>query len=59
MLSGCLKTTEIREHTHSPNGHINTVPINLTRMLSDNLNACAIKKYTNMVGNNNHIAAIW
>ena len=54
-----IKTTEIKEHTQSPNGYINTVPINLTRMLSDNLNACAINKYTNMVDGNNHIVAIW
>ena len=31
------------------------VPINLTRMLSDNLNICAVNKYTNMLGDDNHI----
>ena len=40
---------------HAPSGCINTVPINLTRMLSDNLNICAINKYTNMFGDDTHI----
>ena len=42
-----------------PSGFINTVPINLTDMFSDNLNTSAINKYRNMLGDDNHIAAIW
>ena len=38
------------EHTDTPSGYINTVPINLTHMLSDNLKTCANNKYTNMFG---------
>ena len=53
--SGYLNTAEIEKDIHTPNGHINMVPINLTYMLSDNLNTCAINKYTNMLGDNNHI----
>ena len=49
---GCLNTIEIEEH-------INTVPINLTFMLSDNLNAWAINKYTNTLSDHNQIVAIW
>ena len=30
------------------------VPINLIRMLSDNLNICEINKYTNMLCDDNH-----
>ena len=50
MLSGCLSTTKIEEHTHTSSGYSNTVPINLTRMFNDNLNTWAINKYTNMLG---------
>ena len=53
--SGYLNTAEIEKHIHTPDGHINMVPINLTYMLSDSLNTCAINKYTNMLGDNNHI----
>ena len=49
---GCLNTIEIEER-------INTVPINLTFMLSDNLNAWAINKYTNTLSDHNQIVAIW
>ena len=59
MPSGCLNTAEIEENIHAPSGCINTVPINLTCMLSDNLSICAINKYTNMLGDNNHTVAIW
>ena len=44
---------------HTPCGYIDTVPINLTRILSDNLNTWAINKYTNMLGDDNHAVAIW
>ena len=55
-----LSTTEMEKHIHTPGGHINTVPINLTYMLSDNLNTCAINKYTNTLrGNDNRTAATW
>ena len=53
--SGCLNTARIEEDIHAPSGCINTVPINSTRMLSDNLNICAINKYTNMLCDDNHI----
>ena len=59
MPSGCLNTAEIGEHTHTPSGYINTAPINLICMHSDNLNTCAISKYTNMLGDDNHAVAIW
>ena len=59
MLSGFLNTAEIGEHTHTPSGYTNTVPINLTRILSDNVNTCAINKYTNMFGDDNHTVAMW
>ena len=40
--------------------HINTVSINSTYMLSDNLNTCAINKYINTLrGNDNRTAATW
>ena len=55
MPSGCLNTAEIEENINTP---INTVSINLTRMLSDNLNTCAINKYTNMLGDNNHTVVL-
>ena len=58
MPSGCLNTAEIEENIHTPSGCINTVSINLTRMLSDNLNMCAINKYTNMLGDNNHTVVL-
>ena len=57
-LSECLNTTEIEEHTHKPSGYIDTVPISLTRMPSDNLRICAINKYTNMLGDDGHTVAI-
>ena len=38
-----LNTAEIEKHIQ-PSGHIITVPINLTYLLSDNLNTCAINK---------------
>ena len=50
MPSGCLNTSGIEENIHEPSGCINTAPINLTRMLSDNLN-----KYTNMLCDDNNI----
>ena len=57
-LSGYLNTAEIEQHMHS--GHINTVSINSTYMLSDNLNTCAINKYTNTLrGDDNRTAATW
>ena len=59
MLSGCLNTTEIEEHTHTPGGYINTVPISLTRMFSDNLNTSTINKYRIMLGDESHVVAIW
>ena len=58
-LSGCLNTTEIEEHTHTTSCFINTVPINLTGMFSDSLNTIAIKKYRNMLDDDNHIVAMW
>ena len=45
--SAYLNTAEIEKHIHAPSGHINTISINSTYMLSDNLNTCAINKYTN------------
>ena len=58
--SGYLNTTEIEKHIHTPSGHINTVSINSTYMLSDNLNACAVNKYTDMLsGGDNQTAATW
>ena len=51
--SGYLSIGEIEKHIHTPSGHINTVPINLTHMLSDNLNTSAISKYTNTVSDDN------
>ena len=39
-----LNTAEIEKYMHAPSGHINPVPINLTYLLSDNLNTCAINK---------------
>ena len=55
MPGGCLNTAEIEENMHSPSGCINTVPINLTRMFSDNLNICSFNKYKNMLCDDNHI----
>ena len=55
MPNGCLNTTETEKNIHAPSGCINTVPINLTRILSGNLNICAINKCTNMLGDDNHI----
>ena len=52
-------TADIGEHTHTPCGYINTVPINLIHMLSDNLNTSVINKYTNMLGDDSHTVAIW
>ena len=45
MPSGCLNTAEIEENMPAPSGFINIVPINLTCMLIDNLNICAVNKY--------------
>lgn len=45
MPSSCINTAEIEEHTHSPSGCINMVPVNLTRNLSANLNSWTINKY--------------
>ena len=39
-----LNTAEIEKHIHTPSGRFNTVPINLTYLLCDNLNTCAINK---------------
>ena len=50
-LSGYLNTTEMEKHIYMPSGHINTVLINLTYMLSDS--ACTINKYTNNQKPNN------
>ena len=58
-LYGCLNTAEIEKHIHRPSGHINTVPINLTYMLSGNLNTCTINKYTNTLSEDNQTVAIW
>ena len=55
MPNGCLNTTETEKNIHAPSGCINTVPINLTRILSGNLNICAINKCTNMLADDNHI----
>ena len=49
----------MEKHIHTPGGHINTVPINLTYMLSDNLNTCAINKYTNTLSDDNQTVEIW
>ena len=57
--SGYLNTAEIEKHIHTPSGHINTIQIKLTYMLSDNLNSCSIKKYTNMLSDDNQAVAIW
>ena len=40
---------------HAPSGCINTVQINLTRMLSGNLYICAINKYTDILCDDNNI----
>ena len=58
MPSGCLNTAEIEVHTHTPSGYINTVSINLADILSNNLNTCAIHKYTNTLGDDNRTVAI-
>ena len=58
--SGSLNTNEIEKHIHTLSGHINTVSINSTYMLSDNLNTCAINRYTNTLrGGDNRTAATW
>ena len=59
MLRGCLDTAEIEKYTHTLSGYINMVPMNLTLMFSDNLNICAINKFTNMLGYDNDTVAIW
>ena len=53
--SGCLNIAQIEENIHVPSGLFNTVAINLTCMLSDHLNICAINKNTNMLCDDNHI----
>ena len=58
-MRSVVNTTEIEEHKHTPNGYINTVPINLICMLSGNLNTCAINKYTNMLGDDNHMVDLY
>ena len=58
-LSSCLNTVEIEEHTHTPSGYINTVPRNLTCMLSDNLNNYAINKYTNTLGDDSNMVNLY
>ena len=58
-LSGYLKPAEIEKHIHTPSGHINTVPKSLTYMLNDNLNTCAINKYTNTLCYDNRMVATW
>ena len=55
MPSGCLNTAEIEENIHVLSGCINTAPINLTWMLCDNLNICAINRYINMLEDDSHI----
>ena len=57
--SGYLNTAEIEKYIHTPSGHINTVATNLTYMLSDNLNICAINKYTNTLRDDNLTVATW
>ena len=57
--SGYLNTAEIEKHIHILSGHINTVPIYLTYILSDNLNTCAISRYTNTLNDDNQTEAIW
>ena len=55
-----LNIAEIEKHIHTPSGHINTASIDSTYMLSDNLNTCAINKYTNTLrGDDNRTAATW
>ena len=55
-----LNTAEIEKHIHTPSGYINKVSINSTYMLSNNLNTCAINKYTNTLhGDDNRTAATW
>ena len=54
-LRGCLNTAEIGEHTLTPSGYINTVPVNLTCMVIDNLNICAVNKYADMFGDNSNM----
>ena len=39
-----LNTAEIEKHIQTPSGHFNMIPINLTYLLSDNLNTCVINK---------------
>ena len=46
-LYGFLNTAEIEKH------------INLTYMLSGNLNTCTINKYTNTLSEDNQTVAIW
>ena len=51
---------KLKSIIHTPSGHINIVSINSTYMLSNNLNTCAINKYTNMLrGDDNRTAATW
>ena len=56
---GYLNTAEIENHIHTPSSHINTAPINLTYMLSDNLNTCAFNKYTNTLRDDNQTVVVW
>ena len=59
MPSGYLNTAEIEKAIHVFGGHINTVPIYLTYILSDNLNTCAINRYTNTLNDDNQTEANW
>ena len=54
-----LTIVEVEEHAHTPSGYINTIPINLTCMLSGNLNTCAIDKHTNILGDDYRTVSIW
>ena len=54
-----LTIAEVEEHAHTPSGYISTISINLTCMLSGNLNTCAIDKYTNILGGDYHTVSIW
>ena len=57
--NGCLNTTVIEKCRHTRSGHIIMVSLNLTYILSDNLNTSASNKYTNTLSDNNQTVAIW
>ena len=51
--SGNFNPAEIENHIHTPSGHMKTVPINLTYMLSVNPNTSTINKYLNTLSDDN------